>query len=205
MTPIKVIFLEPTDRERRWLRRYSKECGGKPDSYCNAMVDVGEGPYGIEWTDKPEQTDPRWPTKCNACGRAFGDSDPFQLFDRRIYENKSAGIRCTLADAPAGACWDATWISERRKDTPTGCGYMVGDDHRSLIVRCPDDHDWMIDGRAKNCTLPDEPTHHCWVRHGRPEDGDLHVDKNGHTCAAGAGSIQTPKWHGFLHHGFLHE
>ena len=45
--------------------------------------------------------------------------------------------------------------------------------------------------------------HKCWVRHGRPEDGTLHVDKNGKTCAAGAGSILTSKWHGFLHNGHL--
>lgn len=76
---------------------------------------------------------------------------------------------------------------------------MVGDDGRSLVVRCPDGHDWMIDSRASNCTLPKNDTHHCWVRHGKPEDGTLHVDKNGATCAAGAGSIG--KWHGFLHGG----
>jgi len=45
--------------------------------------------------------------------------------------------------------------------------------------------------------------HRCWVRHGRPEDGTLHVDKNGVTCAAGAGSIVAGNFHGFLHGGFL--
>jgi hypothetical protein len=34
-----------------------------------------------------------------------------------------------------------------------------------------------------------------------PKTGRLHVDKNGNTCAAGAGSIITGKWHGFLHNG----
>lgn len=58
---------------------------------------------------------------------------------------------------------------------------------------------------ARNCTMPDDTTHKCWVRHGRPEDGSLHVDKNGHTCGAGAGSIDTGKWHGFLHNGELVE
>jgi hypothetical protein len=76
-------------------------------------------------------------------------------------------------------------------------------DHRSLIVKCPDGHEWMIDSRASNCAMPNDNTHHCWVRHGRPEDGTLHVDKSGNTCAAGAGSIETPKWHGFLHNGHL--
>ena len=51
--------------------------------------------------------------------------------------------------------------------------------------------------------MPGDDVHRCWVRHGRPEDGTLHVDKNGQTCAAGAGSIQTHNWHGFLHNGVL--
>ena len=34
-------------------------------------------------------------------------------------------------------------------------------------------------------------------------DGTLHVDKNGVTCAAGAGSIALPNLHGFLHNGHL--
>lgn len=56
---------------------------------------------------------------------------------------------------------------------------------------------------ASNCTMPDDKNHKCWVRHGRPEDGTLHVDKNGHTCAAGAGSIVAGNYHGFLHNGHL--
>jgi len=81
---------------------------------------------------------------------------------------------------------------------------MTGPDGRTLIVRCPDGHDWIIDSRASNCTKKDDNAHWCWVRHGKPEDGTLHVDKNGNTCAAGAGSIDTGKWHGFLHNGELH-
>jgi hypothetical protein len=52
--------------------------------------------------------------------------------------------------------------------------------------------------------MKDDNIHRCWVRHGRPEDGTLHVDKAGNTCRAGAGSIDTGKWHGFLHNGELH-
>jgi hypothetical protein len=81
---------------------------------------------------------------------------------------------------------------------------MVGPDGRSLIVRCPGGQDWMIDSRASNCTRKDDNKHFCWVRRGKPEDGTLHVDKNGDTCSAGAGSIQTANWHGFLHNGLLH-
>jgi len=61
---------------------------------------------------------------------------------------------------------------------------------------------WYIDSRASNCTMPDDKEHRCWVRHGTVGDV-VHVDKNGNTCAAGAGSIAVPGFHGFLHHGIL--
>jgi hypothetical protein len=63
---------------------------------------------------------------------------------------------------------------------------------------------WHIDGRASNCTMPGDTEHRCWVRHGE-DGGVIHVDKNGHTCAAGAGSIQVEGFHGFLHHGVLRD
>ena len=81
------------------------------------------------------------------------------------------------------------------------CGW----DGRAIVVICPDGHHWAIDGRCSNCTKPDEWTHRCWCRHGTPEKADLTVDKNGNTCNAGGGSIQTPKWHGFLTNGVLSE
>lgn len=63
---------------------------------------------------------------------------------------------------------------------------------------------WNVDGRASNCSKPQDKTHRCWVRHGDPAvEGSLHVDKAGETCAAGSGSIQMPGFHGFLHHGRL--
>ena len=82
-------------------------------------------------------------------------------------------------------------------------------DGKHLYCMCPDKdwpegHPWNIDGRASNCTMKDERTHRCWVRHGDPAiPGQLHVDKKGHTCAAGAGSIAISGFHGFLHNGEL--
>jgi len=72
---------------------------------------------------------------------------------------------------------------------------------RHLYVVTPDGHWWDIDGRASNCTLKEDKAHRCWVRHGDPPH--LTVDKNGLTCAAGAGSIQTDRWYGFLRDGHL--
>lgn len=61
--------------------------------------------------------------------------------------------------------------------------------------------EWNIDSRASNCTLPYDYEHRCWVRHGEPPN--ITVDKNGRTCAAGAGSIQCGTYHGFLRAGEL--
>ena len=80
--------------------------------------------------------------------------------------------------------------------------HVQGLDGKTLAVRIPG-YTWIIDDRCSNCTLPDDIAHRCWVRHGSVEDGTLHVDKNGLTCSAGAGSIVVPSWHGFLHHGHL--
>jgi hypothetical protein len=78
--------------------------------------------------------------------------------------------------------------------------------YNNPMVRLPDRGDWIIDSRGDQLPpKPDDNEYMCWVRHGRPEDGTLHVDKNGNTCSAGAGSIQTKSWHGFPQHGFLHE
>lgn len=77
-------------------------------------------------------------------------------------------------------------------------------DSRHLICVLPDGVHWDIDSRANNCTKPEDVTHRCWVRIGRPELGEtVHISKDGNTCSAGAGSIATGSYHGFLHHGFL--
>lgn len=60
---------------------------------------------------------------------------------------------------------------------------------------------WRIDSRASNCTMPYDYEHRCWVRHGTPPL--VTVDKDGNTCAAGAGSIQCGDYHGFLRDGKL--
>ena len=77
----KIFFLEPTDRERLWLRRYRSVANGatpceKAGSCCNAMFQLGEG--DIRYTadgyidasnrQQPPNTDPRWPSRCDACG-----------------------------------------------------------------------------------------------------------------------------------------
>jgi len=79
-----------------------------------------------------------------------------------------------------------------------------GRDNVSLSVVCPGRNVWNIDSRASNCDRPHDAGHRCWVRHGGIGDvSQLHVDKDGYSCNAGAGSIEFPDFHGFLHHGHL--
>lgn len=85
--------------------------------------------------------------------------------------------------------------------------YMDGSDylwnnedaHGRLHVVCPNGRHWDIDSRCSNCTLPNDHVHRCWVCHGEPPN--ITVDKQGVTCAAGAGSILAGDYHGFLRNG----
>jgi hypothetical protein len=111
--------------------------------------------------------------------------------DAFLYRRAETAETFRLSEAPVGAMWDATWWP------------IKGPDGRTVVVRLPGNHDWVIDGRAANCAMPNDDDHRCWVRHGEPPD--LTVDKCGVTCAAGAGSILVPTYHGFLRNGFLEE
>ena len=118
-----------------------------------------------------------------------------------VMRNLDTGEELPGRDLPVGALWDCNKpadgdAAKRRYLYPTG------PDGLSIACRLPDGSDWHIDGRASNCTMRDDNAHRCWVRHGTIGD-KLHVDKNGPTCAAGAGSIAVPGYHGFLHHGEL--
>ena len=73
----------------------------------------------------------------------------------------------------------------------------VGLDGLNVVCVTPGGH-WSIDNRASNCTMPEDNEHRCWCRHGTFGE-PLHVDKNGFTCQAGAGSIIIGDFHGFLH------
>ena len=74
-----------------------------------------------------------------------------------------------------------------------------------LMIVLPNGAHWCVDSRASNCELPNDRKHRCWVRHGDPETGVVHVDKKGITCKAGAGSIKMQDYHGFLHNGYLRQ
>lgn len=104
-------------------------------------------------------------------------------------------VKTRIPDFGPGAMWDAWWYRG-----VTGGPFLDPlPDGRSIVVTLPNGHDWCIDMRSSNCTLPDDTAHHCWVRHGEPPN--ITVDKDGLTCQAGAGSIQSGSYHGFLKSG----
>lgn len=201
--PIKCFMLEPTNQQRRYLRRYSTDgaCNGR--TYHDTMVPVGDAEEHWEnnhWVDdnksaKDYAGDSRWPTTCTHCGYAFQEKDERQLFSSHLYFRSDTGEIIPLRDAPEGAMYYADWYS----DIPS----WTGPDGKALICIVPKNHPWHIDGRCSNCTRPEDSVHKCWVRHGVPPN--ITVDKDGDTCSAGAGSILTKDWHGFLRGGELVE
>jgi hypothetical protein len=212
---VTCFWLEPTDLTQVGLRRY-RSSGSEPKNECpreggwgyhGALVILGQAPvvwsdtrpeghshwfresddrYGVAGFAYPGRDDPRWPSRCE-CGYEFTDDDAWQEWEDRLYRRSDTGELVTLRDAPDGAMWDAGWYPWK------------GPDGRSLVMKCPGGSDWTIDGRASNCTLPGDNEHRCWVRHG--DVPQITVDKNGLTCAAGAGSIQAGNYHGFLRNG----
>lgn len=194
----KCFFLTPTHRAILELRRYSSTKCPTPHGYHNATTNLGE--VSTDYSgEAPPREYPKWPRACE-CGYVFLDTDQWQQNKHTLYERSDGGAPTTLGEAPPGAMWYADWLLIR--DPAPGLeNYNRGPDGHCLMVRCPDGHDWCVDGQCNNCTMPTDYVHKCWVRHGTPPD--ITVDKNGNTCAAGAGSIQTRSWHGFLRNGVL--
>lgn len=221
MTAIKVFWLEPTDRAsielRRFVRSSDGTCAG-PYGYHNASRPIGKQP--LEYSDQERNgrryikgdredvahDDPRWPSTCDGCGYVFVNADHWQVNQEQIYRRPDTGEEWPIRHAPLGAMWDAWWMPHNHRGLDGIC----------LLVKTPGG-DWMVDSEASNCTdkAIDHPksegeltwherTHFCWVRHGDPRTGNVHVDKlGGPTCGAGSGSILIGGYHGFLHHGYL--
>ncbi len=187
----------------RWLSACPSSYGtGKPGIH-NAEAHVGKTDRLEDWDafGSPEDyPDERWPTKCDHCEApvpprttrrptelgATGVEAHYQVFTKRLYDTASG-------KPEPGDVYYTSWHDG------IDCPYWDNCGGKHLHGVCPNGEDWDIESRASNCTQPDERTHRCWVTHGSAEDGTLHVDKAGHTCAAGAGSIQVTGWHGFLH------
>jgi hypothetical protein len=175
-------------------------------------------PVGLETDERITQgdfwphDDERWPRVCR-CGYEFKDVDFWQLATDRLWLRPDTGELLSLGELPPGAMYHADWMLIE------GTDHYRGPDGHSLVVILPDNTPWNIDGRANNCDSPcaecgvpylshkyelcqsyrDARPHKCWVRHGQAPN--ITVDKNGVTCGAGAGSIATRNYHGFLRNG----
>lgn len=219
MARIRCFWLEPTERVRQKLRRYHS-CGepGSADFPCphpgnwgyhNAEVGVEDAPviwhehggtnYVGNGTDPASNAryadDPRWPTRC-ACGYEFTPEDARQLFTDLIYRRPDTGEEMTIREAPAGAMWFAPWADHFHQPQLA----------HTLAVKLPDGTEWQVDSQATNCPVKDDrrqEKHHCWVIEGTPPD--ITAGKAGPTCNAGAGSIQSHGYHGFLRNGWLED
>lgn len=186
---IQCFFLEETGRAQIYLRRYHGSMPGPlcPSSgigYHNAKFYLEDRP--VKYSDWPHEIpncyqgiqeqpldDPRWPTHC-ACGYAFTGEDLKQVFQESILRRTDTGEETTWRAAPPGAMRDACWY---RTD-------WAGADGRSLVVKCPDNTDWLIDGPSYH---DGKRTHeHPWTRTGTPP------------IISVTPSIATPGYHGFL-------
>lgn len=204
---IPLVWCEYTGEIAVWLRRYAaaEVCAARGDDMAHdAQVRVEdqltvrvEDQYGmhIEGVSiEGYRDDPRWPTVCEHC-----QEYEFQTTDERTCSIEQLlahpdGESYPLRSLPPGSMYDAWWMPLAWR----------GPDGIALAVILPDGLPWYVDGMANNCDQRDRE-HQCWVRHGDPRTEPVHVDKGapGESCAAGAGSIATPDYHGFAHHGFL--
>lgn len=133
------------------------------------------------------------PERCDRCNHVFtDDASRFGSWQRRWVRPDTGETFDSPQAAGPGAMWNADWMPSAWK----------GHDARCLVAICPDGTEWMIDGGANNCTRPGED-HDCWPRHGEPPNitVDKHPEPGRSTCSAGAGSIATPGYHGFLRDG----
>ena len=201
---VKCHFLNPTDMVARYLRRYVSKgegwtCAEGYHSISVRIEDESVKYRSIEGSQVIDNDvtltpallrDSRWPKRC-ACGYSFKAKDERQLNVELIYSRSDNGELITLNEAGPGAMYDAFWYPWK------------GPDGRSLVVKCPNGREWMIDGQANNCTMKDDwkqEQHHCWTRTGTPPL--ITVGKEfGPTCNAGGGSIQAGDYHGFLRNG----
>lgn len=210
---IRCFMITPADSILRQLRMESREiCPESPwggRHWARITLDSYAIPYmpdadGIDWGDTPlhaalvaDDTLP-WPSACEFCGAPFAPytgnaGAPFRAIDFiRQWRDDAGNLYNGPHHAPAGAMYRARWLREH-------CSSQ--DDGAPLAVMTPGGP-WIIDSQASNCTMPDDigqQRHHCWIRHGIPPM--ITVDKNGPTCAAGGGSIQSRDYHGFLRDG----
>jgi len=214
-TPIKARLIEEIGT-KAWLRVFwdeydvgvkakntcPKSFGTNIPGYHDARVFLAKSPIIGDWDlggDSEDYADFRWPTKCDYCG-AFvpprqsrkedgsGLDVTYHIFHKRLYNSASG-------DPEPGDMYWANWYHNKADK----CYIWDNCTTPHLIAILPNGREWDIDGRATNCTLSQDRLHRCWIRKGEPPM--ITVNKDGHTCSAGAGSIASGDYHGFLVNG----
>jgi len=197
------------------------KCSGRPRgqrggvlSYHNAQVKIKtstlRGDFGFAGRPEDYSGDPRWPDRCDGCKVPWGqiNAEPVrQIFHSRLWDTESGELGPGCMFWSDWDHWEES-VGQRIRDgkvityrVPTTCPHGWSNcQGRHLHAICPDGHEWDIDGRASNCTRPEDQEHRCWIRTGEPPDVTA-GKTGGDTCSAGAGSIATPSWHGFLRSG----
>ena len=176
-----------------WGKDCPDSCGRGKSGYHNAQIPLSDTDKVGDWDfcGSPEDyPHDRWPTKCDHCEASPAGDAKRQVFRKRLYGTDSG------LPEPGDLYW-ADWYASRKEEG--GCVYHDNCEGRHLFAVTPNGKQWDIDGRASNCTRPNDRVHRCWVRTGEPPNVD--VGKGGDTCAAGAGSIAVDGYHGFLRNG----
>jgi len=196
MIPIKAKFAKEIGTRVSLRRYWGDGAHGQKHGYHNASIKLQDVIHplilgnhehiGGSVEDYPEDM---WPKVCEECGEPVPPHAQRQVFNKRLYDTESG-------DLEIGSLWYAYWLPKNL--------YWDNKEDFHLLAMVPGGQHWNIDSRASNCGSPNDRLHRCWCRHGDPETGIVHVDKNGLTCNAGAGSIGTANWHGFLHNGMFH-
>lgn len=187
---------------RAYLRIYwgdnCPNCQGSV-GYHNAMICIGDTEKLNDWSFMGEPrdhlADPRWPSKCDNCDAESPSNATRQIFRDSVYDTPSGKLE-------PGCLYWADWYrahDDNGAGVPGSCVFHDNCDGRHLMAILPNGRQWDIDGRAANCAMRDDRAHRCWIRHGEPPN--VTVDKDGHTCAAGGGSIQAGDYHGHLRDG----
>ena len=181
MTPC--YLLEPAPRVLIGLRRFTFQSAGpcplRPYGHDAEVplealpLPVSEIPVTTMGEEMRE--DPRWPLACK-CGYVFQPEDQWQRTVNRLWRRSDTATLTTLAAAPPGAMWDATWYPmSMAPNSPDG---------RRLVVRTPAG-DWLVDGPSTNGPG--------WTRTGTLPQITVRP------------SIAQPGYHGWLTDGVLHD
>lgn len=163
--------------------------GPRPRSHA-ARCPVGPQVPLADGEPAPPELVRGWDGACESCG----ESVPWD--DGRDAVRLAGGVRQLWDTASGNLEPGCLWWQD---DYAGRCFHWDNCDGRHLHAMLPNGAYWDIDGRANNCTLPDDRTHRCWVRDGEPPA--VTAGKAGHTCSAGAGSILAGDYHGFLRDG----